>query len=117
MHNPKIGESRMITISFGGDFCPWNLTSPEWIQSNKKAIWGDVVECFAGSDYNVINLEAPLTNHSIPIFKTGPNIKIIPESVTLLQNAKINLVTLANNHILDYGLDVNTVPSKCSVCR
>ena len=105
MHNPKIGESRMITISFGGDFCPWNLTSPEWIQSNKKAIWGDVVECFDGSDYNVINLEAPLTNYSIPIFKTGPNIKIIPESVTLLQNAKINLVTLANNHILDYGLD------------
>lgn len=95
----------MITISFGGDFCPWNLTSPEWIQSNKKAIWGDVVECFDGSDYNVINLEAPLTNYSIPIFKTGPNIKIIPESVTLLQNAKINLVTLANNHILDYGLD------------
>ncbi len=69
-------------------------------------IEGRLVELFKSSDFNITNLECPVTtaNNEYKIIKTGPHLKgeeeIIGETFTSLN---INLVTLANNHILDYG--------------
>lgn len=54
-------------------------------------------------DLTVVNLEAPLTHSLSPIPKTGPAIKMSPEAMGWLKDAGVNLVTLANNHIFDYG--------------
>lgn len=64
----------------------------------------NVIRLFAGSDYRIINLEAPLTesNHRIP--KTGPHIKGNKKSTRdILKALQINIATLANNHLKDYG--------------
>ena len=80
-----------MKITIGGDFCPWNARSIDWILKNRKTIWGDVLECFRLSDYNVVNIEAPMTKYSESIFKTGPRIKLLPENIALLKEANIKL--------------------------
>jgi hypothetical protein len=54
-------------------------------------------------DYVIGNLEAPITISDKPILKTGPAIKNDNEVLKLLELSKIGIVTLANNHIFDFG--------------
>lgn len=59
---------------------------------------------FASSDFNIVNLEAPITSQSQKLLKTGPHLKADKGSTKAVFRAlNVNMVTLANNHILDYG--------------
>jgi len=63
----------------------------------------DVIDLFQKSDYNIVNLEAPVTNSTNKILKTGPHLKADKDStLSVLKTLEIDLVTLANNHIRDY---------------
>lgn len=63
----------------------------------------EVMGLFKNSDYNIVNLEAPVTNSNSKILKTGPHLKSEKEStLEVLKALNINLCTLANNHVLDY---------------
>jgi poly-gamma-glutamate synthesis protein (capsule biosynthesis protein) len=64
-----------------------------------------ILGLFNNADFNIINLESPLTTagDKYKIKKTGPNLKADPKTVGVLNLLKTNLVTLANNHIYDYG--------------
>lgn len=65
-----------------------------------------IIKLFHEADFKIVNLEAPLTenNENHKIAKTGPHLRSSTETtVPFLQKLKIDLVTLANNHILDYG--------------
>src|SRR5690554_5738568 len=64
----------------------------------------EVKELFANSDFNIVNLEAPVTESTSKILKTGPHLKSDKKStIEVLKDLNINLCTLANNHVLDYG--------------
>lgn len=55
-------------------------------------------------DFTIINLECPVkSDEDTPIEKYGPNLGCPVESLDVLKDAGVDLVTLANNHILDYG--------------
>lgn len=70
---------------------------------NTPQISEEVKELFAQSDYNIVNLEAPVTNSESKIIKTGPHLKADKKStLEVLKSLKVNLCTLANNHVLDY---------------
>jgi poly-gamma-glutamate synthesis protein (capsule biosynthesis protein) len=57
------------------------------------------------ADITVANLECPLTTHGTP-HPTKPIVfRGRPENVAGLVHAGIDIVSLANNHIIDYGLD------------
>ena len=88
----------MITLLFSGDFAP--IIPIENIYANHFA---ELSEIFARADLHVTNLECPLTSSTEPIEKTGPSIKADPLTISLLQQAKVDVVCLANNHIFDYG--------------
>src|SRR5690606_12095475 len=76
----------------------------------------EVKELFAQSDYNIVNLEAPVTNSNSKILKTGPHLKADKKStLKVLKALNINLCTLANNHILDY--DEQGVFETLSFCK
>lgn len=64
-----------------------------------------ILELFSASDFNILNLESPLTNtgSEYKLNKSGPNLKASPETIRVLNILKTDLVTLANNHIYDYG--------------
>lgn len=66
-------------------------------------ICDEIRDVFSQSDYNIVNLEAPVTESTSKILKTGPHLKSEKEStLEVLKALNINLCTLANNHVLDY---------------
>jgi len=90
----------MGEVIIGGDFFPNNPGQSDC--GSSLELWGDFGPLFRDADLSILNLEAPLTYSDTPIKKTGPNLKLPPKAIDYLDD--IDLVTLANNHILDYGL-------------
>lgn len=73
---------------------------------NKNIIDQTVIDIFDEADYRIVNLEAPLTANESKnkILKTGPHLRMSKETIMpYLKHLKVDAVTLANNHILDYG--------------
>lgn len=69
-----------------------------------KMIDQKLVLLFEQSDYNIVNLEAPVTDLKRKALKYGPNLKANREStLNVLKSLRVDAVTLANNHMLDYG--------------
>lgn len=95
----------MINLSFLGDFCPINRVQESLIKNEKHLIYKEFLSEFNDSDLVVINLECPLTDSNNEIEKIGPNLKAQPETINGIKLGKKNIVTLANNHIMDYGVD------------
>ena len=63
-----------------------------------KMIDKKVIDLFEQSDYNIVNLEAPVTDSETKTLKTGPNLKADRDStVEVLQTLRIDAVTMANN--------------------
>jgi poly-gamma-glutamate capsule biosynthesis protein CapA/YwtB (metallophosphatase superfamily) len=59
-----------------------------------------------GADLVVANQEGPITRHDQPAEKPGDKnwwYRAQPESLSALMDAGVRVVSLANNHILDYG--------------
>ena len=98
----------MIRINFFGDFVAHN------VNSLKMDIHLD--ELISQADINVVNLEAPAigTIHSpsekiatygyLPIEKSGPSLFQTQGSPSWLTQNGFGIVSLANNHIMDYGV-------------
>ena len=72
-------------------------------QGDAEQLFGEFLPLFRGADLSVTNLESPVIDGGSPIEKTGPVLKSPVESLAVLKKAGFGLVTLANNHILDYG--------------
>lgn len=73
---------------------------------SKQFINKSVIDLFEISDYRIVNLEAPITeeNPKNKILKTGPHLRMSSYTIMpYLHQLKIDAVTMANNHILDYG--------------
>lgn len=70
---------------------------------NPAPVFGDVMPELQNSDYAVANLELPLTDCTEKRIKTGPCLKGKPADLAVLKQAGLSAVSLANNHILDYG--------------
>jgi len=63
-----------------------------------------VIDLFADSDINIVNLEIPVTDNNSKIIKFGPNLKAYRESVmAVLKVLNVHIATLANNHLTDYA--------------
>jgi len=76
----------------------------------------DILEEFHASDYNIVNLEAPIAEDlSKKILKSGPHLRISPETLCHLKLIRTDLVTLANNHIMDYG--THGLRQTFSICK
>lgn len=94
----------MLKINIFGDFVATGRLKEVLNAGNYMSVVGeDILEKLYSSDYNVINLESPITRKGKPIDKLGPNLKSPPEVLDFLEFGKFNIATLANNHIMDYG--------------
>jgi len=87
-----------ISINICGDFYLNTLSADE------KYFTEDILELFHQSDYNIVNLESPVAkNNNNKIYKTGPCLSGSPHTFLYLKQIRTNLVTLANNHLMDFG--------------
>ncbi|MBE0369258.1 CapA family protein [Pseudoalteromonas aurantia] len=57
-----------------------------------------------GADHFIVNLEAPVTKSSKLVHKSGPNLKLDNLSVGDLNSFGITDAKLANNHMMDFGI-------------
>lgn len=91
-----------MKINICGDF----TTMGAGLEAVRKgtAITQEIVDFFKLTDLNVVNFESPvITDKSMAISKSGPNIATTAETVEYLRRCHVHLVTLANNHFYDYG--------------
>ena len=92
----------MSKIIIAGDFY---ISEP---YQGSALISEDLQRYFASVEHFVVNLEAPILNESSrsKIAKTGPSLQMLAKVINpLLNEFNISIVTLANNHIFDYGVN------------
>jgi hypothetical protein len=93
----------MATVLIGADICPIEGNKPYFISGDATSLFHDLLPEFAAADLVMANLECPLINAPSPIPKTGPKFGEPPECLKGIQAAGIDLLGLANNHIMDHG--------------
>lgn len=94
-----------ININIAGDLFLGRRIEPIAKDNPASLFDKEIITLFRNADFNIINLESPLTDAGVEyqISKSGPFLKASPSTVGALNLLNINLVTLANNHIYDYG--------------
>jgi poly-gamma-glutamate synthesis protein (capsule biosynthesis protein) len=95
-----------IEVFIGGDFYGGNRVENIINKKEYSFLFGSLINSIKSADISIVNLESPLFSHTLrPIDKTGPALKSNINVIDALEFAGFNLLTLANNHILDYGLE------------
>ena len=93
----------MVSIILAGDFCPLDRIAA-MMQKNDYTFFDDIRNCVAAADYSIVNLECPIVEDlQKPITKCGPSLKCSPNVINAIKYAGFKGVTLANNHLNDYG--------------
>ncbi len=93
----------MPTILIGADLCPIEGNQPYFERGDANSLFHDLLPEFAAADLVVANLECPFIERPSPIQKTGPTFGVPGSCVLGIKNAGIDLLCLANNHIMDHG--------------
>lgn len=88
----------MVKLNFWGDFK---------VDHVQRLTLGDaLISVLDSSPYNVVNFEAPvLKGNRQPVVKSGPNISQDSTAPQYLESKGFNIISLANNHAMDYGED------------
>ena len=97
-----------MKILIAGDYCPNNRVANLIENGDYEIIFSEIKEAIEekGIDYSIVNFECPVVlSNAEPIDKIGPNLKCTSKAVDAIKYAGFNCVTLANNHILDYGVE------------
>ncbi len=93
-----------MSIIIGGDIVPTESNQHLFFRGEVQALCGSgIMGILKNADYRIFNLETPLSAEHDPINKCGPCLVAEPESVEMLKALQVDLLTLANNHIMDQG--------------
>jgi len=99
-----------MQIALTGDVMLGRMVDQEVIRNQSlrpEAVWGDVLPILLAADLRVINLECVISARGRewrPQSKAF-HFRAHPRAIDCLKSASIDAVTLANNHVLDYGAE------------
>lgn len=94
-----------MKILIGADFVPTQSNILLFESGNIEELFGEkLTECLSHADYRIFNLEVPLTDIERPIVKGGPHLSASTRCVASYCAIHADMLTLANNHILDQGV-------------
>ncbi len=98
-------DRRRTVLGFVGDLMLGRRVSSVIGAREPESFWGDVLPFLDSCDAVIGNLESPITTHDEPWRKTWKafHFRAVPEATRLLTAANVQLVNLANNHIMDFG--------------
>lgn len=102
LHRPQ------LVIGFGGDTMLGRGVS-QWLMQMQPPQrytypWGDLLPILQANDGNILNLETTFTRSDKKVAKVF-NFKADPDLGKTLSTGNITVVSLANNHILDFALE------------
>jgi hypothetical protein len=89
-----------VTLAFAGDVHFAGRTAR--LLSDPATAFGPVATVLGAADFAAVNLETSVTSRGVPQPKTY-HFRTTPTAFTALRDAGVDLVTMANNHVLDYG--------------
>lgn len=92
-------------ILIGSDIVPTKSNKSLFATGNIKELFGVELCTLLKNSYNIFNLEVPLTSKNKPIKKYGLNFAASPEVLVGVKKMGVDLVTVANNHIMDQGVE------------
>ena len=93
----------MSSLLIAGDYCPQERVA-EMLEKKDFSFFDNVRKYTQGVEYSIVNLECPVADESHrAIIKTGRNLRCNPGAIDALNYAGFKCVTLANNHLNDYG--------------
>lgn len=96
----------MDSILIAGDLFPTSINNDLFASGKVNELFGsDMVELFNSCSYRIANLEGPLSEHGIPIRKSGPNLIAPTNTITAIKKMEFDCLSIANNHIGDYGFE------------
>lgn len=91
-----------VVIGLAGDVMIGRSVDSVITREGYSYVWGNILPTLRTTDLNIVNLETALTKGVRKVFKTF-NFKASPDKIKSLKEAKITVVNLANNHILDFA--------------
>lgn len=100
---------RQVTLAIAGDVMLGRLVN-EVLLSRKdpEYVWGDVLPQIRQAEAFLVNLECALTSHQERWHDHGRYkafyFRSEPEHVEVLGRAEVSFASLANNHVLDFGV-------------
>lgn len=95
-----------MKIIIGADLVPTQTNYDLFSEGKINELFGDeLLQIFDRADYRIFNLETPLTDDEKPIVKCGPNLIAPTSTICGYKKINVDLLTLANNHILDQGVE------------
>ena len=121
----KASDSEVVTLAFAGDI----LFDPGYAIMNSIRQHGGISGVFGGSllsymrgaDIMVVNNEFPYSNRGTPLEDKTFTFRADPSSADLLNDMGVDVATIANNHIYDYGsaalLDTLTALDNAGIAR
>jgi len=89
-----------ITLAFAGDVHFTGRTAA--LLADPATAFGPIAAVLRSADFTALNLETAVTSRGTPEPKAY-HFQTTPVAFTALRDAGVSLVTLANNHVLDYG--------------
>jgi poly-gamma-glutamate synthesis protein (capsule biosynthesis protein) len=89
-----------VTLAFAGDVHFTGRTAR--LLSDPATAFGPISAELGAADFAALNLETSVTSRGAPQPKTY-HFRTTPTAFTALRDAGVDLVTMANNHVLDYG--------------
>ena len=99
-------DSRKTTtkVCIAGDWAPIRLFK-DIMETHPESVYGDLMPILRSADLSIVNLESPLSDKGEPVFKSGAVFKGEQRHIKALTSVPFDVVTLANNHVFDYGID------------
>lgn len=92
-----------VTLAFGGDVHFAGRTNPR-LTRNARDVLGPIGRTLAAADISMVNLESAVTERGTPERKRFL-FRAPPSALTALRTEGVDVVSMANNHAIDYGLD------------
>ena len=96
------GQTR---IAFVGDFLPAGSADPVIARYGYERLFDGVRPIISNVDALILNLETPLSTRGKAVKGKTYTFRGSPKTAEALAREKVKAVWLANNHILDFGVD------------
>ena len=96
-------RTELTNILIGGDTCPIGRNLPLFEAGEAQTLLNDLLPEIEKADLSIVNLECPLIREESPIEKMGPTLGTPEACAKGLKAMGIDVVGLANNHIMDHG--------------
>jgi poly-gamma-glutamate synthesis protein (capsule biosynthesis protein) len=98
-----IQSEESLKLVVGGDVLLYGSVGYIIDKQGNDSIWGDIKDILDSADISMINLEGPLSCRGSKEKDKQFTFRGKPEYAETLKSAGIDIVSLANNHVMDYG--------------